>query len=86
MSKAEKLLKHFLSQPADFTYDELVKLLKFFGYDEIKTGKTSGSRVAFYNRELDAMIKFHKPHPSSIMKRCYLREIEKHLRDKGVIK
>lgn len=86
MSKAEKLLNRFLSQPADFTYDELRKLLTSFGYDEIKTGKTSGSRMTFYNSEFDAMIKFHKPHPSSIMKRCYLREIEKHLRDKGVIK
>jgi hypothetical protein len=32
------------------------------------------------------MIKFHKPHPESIMKRCYLREIAKQLKDKGIIK
>ena len=36
--------------------------------------------------ELDDMIKFHKPHPSQIMKQCYLREIEQQLRVKGVIK
>ena len=86
MSKAEKLLRRFLSKPKDFTFDELRALLKSVGYEEIKTGRTSGSRVTFYNKDLDDMIKFHKPHPSSIMKRCYLREIECQLRDKGVIR
>ena len=86
MSKAGKLLTRFLSKPKDFTYEELRKLLKGFGYEETKTGKTSGSRVTFYNAELDDMVKFHKPHPSQIMKRCYLREIERQMRDKGVIK
>ena len=86
MSKADKLVLRFLSIPKDFTFEELRKVLKGYGYEEIKTGKTSGSRVAFYNSELDDMIKFHKPHPSSIIKRCYLREIERQLIDKGVIR
>jgi hypothetical protein len=86
MSKADKLVLRFLSIPKDFTFEELRKVLKGYGYEEIKTGKTSGSRVAFYNTELDDMIKFHKPHPSSIIKRCYLREIERQLIDKGVIR
>lgn len=70
----------------DFTFEELRRLLKSFGYEEAKTGKTSGSRVTFYNDGLDDMIKFHKPHPSRIVKQCYLRDIEQQLRDKGVIK
>ena len=86
MSKTEKLLQRFLSKPKDFTFEDLRRLLKSFGYEDAKTGKTSGSRVAFYNTELDDMIKFHKPHPSQIMKQCYLRDIEQQLRDKGVIK
>ncbi len=86
MSKGEKLLKRFLLKPKDVTFDELRRLLKVFGYEEIKTGRTSGSRATFYNSELDDMIKFHKPHPSSIIKRCYLREIEHQLRNRGVIK
>ncbi|MBI5641040.1 MAG: type II toxin-antitoxin system HicA family toxin [Nitrospirae bacterium] len=86
MSKTEKLLQRFLSKQRDFTFEELRKLLKGFGYEEAKTGKTSGTRVAFFNNELDDMIKFHKPHPSQIMKQCYLREIERKLRDKEVIK
>jgi len=86
MSKAEKLLQRFLSQPKDFTYDELRRLLNSFGYEEARTGKTAGSRTAFYHEKLDDMIKFHRPHPSQIMKRCYLNEIENHLKIKGVIK
>jgi len=86
MSKADKLLKRFLSKPKDFTFDELKKLLEGFGYEEAKTGKTSGARVAFYNAELDDMIKFHKPHPSQIIKQCYLKDIERQLRDREVIK
>lgn len=86
MGKIDKLIERFLSKPKDFTYDELKKLLNHFGYQEIKTGKTSGSRVAFYNKEMDDLIKFHRPHPSPIIKICYLAEIEKKLRDKGVVK
>ena len=85
MSKADKLLQRFLSKPTDFTFDEIRVLLKSLGYDEAKTGKTAGSRVSFYNEKLDDMIKFHKPHPSQIMKRCYLKEIEQHLKDRRVI-
>lgn len=86
MSKTEKLLQRFLSKPKDFTFEELRKLLKSLGYEEAKTGKASGSRVAFYNAEIDDMIKFHKPHPSQIIKQCYLRDIERQLRDREVLK
>ena len=86
MSKAEKLIERFKSKPKDFTFDEMKRLLFHFGYEEWRTGKTSGSRVTFYNRELDDMIKLHKPHPNPAIKQCYLNEIEKHLKDKVVIK
>ena len=85
MSKADKLLSRFLSRPKDFTFEELVKLLGSLGYDEAKPGKTSGSRVAFFDARLDHMIKFHRPHPKQIMRQCYLREIEQSLRDREVI-
>jgi hypothetical protein len=86
MSKTEKRLKRFLSKPQDFTFEELKGLLKSFGYEEAKTGKTAGARVTFYSKEFDDMIKFHRPHPSKTVKPHYLREIEQHLREKGVIK
>lgn len=58
-----------MSEPVDFTYDELVKLLQFFGYFEDKSGKTSGSAVRFVREESFAPIRFHKPHPQKIIKK-----------------
>ncbi len=86
MSKAEKLLNHFLSKPADFTYDELRKMLKAFGYKEIKTGKTSGSKVTFYNAKTEHIIKLHKPHPKTVLKHYQLNDIEDALRKEELIK
>jgi hypothetical protein len=50
MSKKEKLITRFLNMPSDFQYDEMVKLLGHFGFEEVKKGKTSGSRVKFEDR------------------------------------
>jgi hypothetical protein len=85
MSKAKKLLKRFLSKPKDFTYNELKKLLTGFGYENISTGKTTGSRVTFMNPETKHIIKLHKPHPKPELKRYQLDYIEETLRNNGVI-
>ncbi|MES0490574.1 MAG: type II toxin-antitoxin system HicA family toxin [Leptospirales bacterium] len=68
MSKQEKLLKRFLSKPNDFKYTELATMLSKMGYNEIKKGKSSGSRVAFVNEKTKHMIRLHKPHPKNILK------------------
>lgn len=86
MSKAEKLLQRFLSKPMDFTFEELERLLKGFGYEEARTGKTSGSRVAFLNKQTKSVIRLHKPHPNPELKRYQLIEAEEILRKAGVIK
>ena len=84
-SKAEKLLNRFLSKPKDFTYYELKKLLLGIGNENIGTGKTAGSRVAFMNPESMHIIKLHKPHPRPELKRYQLDYVEETLRNKGVI-
>ncbi len=86
MSKHEKILERFLSKPKDFSYDELKSLLHGFGYIEIKTGRTSGSRVAFYNAETRHLIRLHKPHPKNILKRYQLDYLEQELKSIQVIK
>lgn len=68
MSTKEKLLNRFLTKPKDFTYDELRKLLRHFGYEEEFLGKTSGSRAAFINKETLHIIRLHKPHPGNELK------------------
>jgi hypothetical protein len=75
MSKKEKLIARFLSMPSDFHYDEMVKLLAYFGFKEIKKGKTSGSRVKFINDE-NVPLMMHKPHPTGILKRYQLKQIK----------
>lgn len=68
MGKQEKLVQRLLSKPNDFKYSELTSLLNKFGYTEIKTGRTSGSRVAFFNAELQHILRLHRPHPANILK------------------
>ena len=85
MGKADKLLKRFLSKPRDFSYDELKRLLKSFGYEESKMGKTSGSRVAFINSKSKHIIRLHKPHPKPELKHYQLNDIEEELRKRGLI-
>jgi hypothetical protein len=72
MSKREKLIARFLNMPSDFHYDEMVKLLGYFDFEEVKKGKTSGSRVKFMNPK-GVPIMLHKPHPSGIMKLYQLK-------------
>ena len=76
MSKKEKLIERFQGKPTDFTWNELVSLLTYFGFEEISKGKTAGSRRAFINPETKQIIRLHKPHPGSILKQYQLKEIQ----------
>ena len=75
MSRKDKLIDHFLKMPSDFHYDDLVRLLGYFGFEEVKKGKTSGSRKKFLNKD-GVPIMIHKPHPNGIMKRYQLKQIK----------
>lgn len=65
MTKFEKLSSRFQTRPKDFTYDELRRILRGFGYTELQG---SGSRVVFFNKKIKHNIKLHKPHPENILK------------------
>jgi len=83
MSTKEKLIKRFLSQPKDFTWDELVRLFGILGFTVDNKGSTSGSRVLF-EKDGEAHT-VHKPHPSNIMKGYALKQIFDFLVEKGFI-
>ena len=51
MAKIDKLIERLLLRPADFTWDELVNVLGYLGYKELKKGKTGGSRRNLQMRE-----------------------------------
>lgn len=85
MGKIEKLIERLLSHPKDFTWDELVKILSHYGYEERKTSKTGGSRRKFIN-DTKNIISLHKPHPSNIVKTYALDIVIAQLRGNGKIR
>jgi len=85
MSKLEKLIERLKSCPKDYTYQELVRVLTFLGYESISKGKTAGSRVGFYNEKTDSLILLHKPHPGNQLSVAAVKSVCRRLKDKGEI-
>lgn len=87
MTKLQKLVSRFRSNPKDFEYRELKRLLESLGYREVQKGRTSGSRVAFVDDKNKHIITFHKPHRSGTPIRQYtLKEIQKALLQRKKLK
>ena len=74
MTRKEKLIKRLLTRPKDFTWHEMRKLLAELGFEEVKTGKTSGSRRRFINSS-GIIISLHKPHPKNILKMYQIEQL-----------
>ena len=74
MSQINKLIKRLLSEPSDFTWKELLKLMASLGYEEFQSGKTSGSRVRFIH-DIHEPVILHKPHPKPVLKRYQVKQI-----------
>jgi hypothetical protein len=81
VSRIEKLVTRFQAIPSDFTWDELVRLLKSFGYRE---SKGTGSRRKFRGEGLPA-INLHAPHPDKIVKQYVLRQVKESLEHEGLL-
>lgn len=82
MSTIDKLIERLIKKPHDFSYQELKRVLKSFGYLE---KQASGSRVIFYNDQLDHAIKLHRPHPRPQLKRYQLELVINELKHKNLI-
>ncbi len=78
MSQKDKLIERLLRKPKDFTFDEMVSLLSYFGF-HLKQGGT-GSGVKFIRDSSNEAINFHKPHPNGILKRYVLDQVVEKLR------
>ena len=72
MSKRVKLIERLKASPADFTWDELKRLMLGFGFDIVEGG---GSRVKFFHADLNRLICIHKPHPTKIVKPYVIKEL-----------
>lgn len=85
MSKDEKLKRKLLTKPKGFTYQELVSVLQRFGFTKDNKGKTTGSKVKFYNQDNGDVIHIHRPHPGNEVKSYVLSDIIKYLKEKGYL-
>jgi hypothetical protein len=63
----------------------LVTLLLYFGFEELKKGKTGGSRRKFVDGQKN-MISLHKPHPGNILKEYAIKQVIEFLRERGHLK
>lgn len=86
MSSKEKLIERFKSQPRNFTFDEMVRLFKVFGFEIDTKGGTSGSRVEFLNQSQSMSYNMHKPHPSKEIKGYVMKQVLEYLTDNKLIK
>jgi HicA toxin of bacterial toxin-antitoxin, len=84
MSQIEKLIIRLLGYPRDFTWEELIKIFRYFGFNELKTGKTGGSRRKFVDGER-RVISLHKPHPKNILKRYQIEDVIRALQEIGYL-
>ena len=85
MGSKEKLIERFKKLPKDFTFEESVSLLGYFGHRQHNKGATSSSRIRFKNEETGQWIDLHRPHPDSIMKGWMMKTIYQHLKNNGLI-
>ena len=81
MSGFEKLIARFKSNPRDFSWDELTRLLKHLGYEQISG---SGSRRKFVHEDRQPII-LHQPHPKRILKTYQMNQIYETLKEEQLI-
>lgn len=85
MSKLQKITDRIINNSGTVTYAELSYVLSRLGYLEVKTVKTSGSRVAFYNKTKNLLIRLHKPHPGNELKDYQIKLLKTHLEQNNLI-
>ena len=84
VARKDKLVTRFRTRPRDFTWQELVRLLKGVGYTEVGTGRSAGSRRRFIHSDAPA-ISLHKPHPGRIVKVYVVDDILRLLTEEKLI-
>ena len=85
MGQKDKLLNRLCSHPKDFSFDEVEKLLSYYGYHRINKGKTSGSRIAYISDRHYRPILMHKPHGRKDLLDYQVKQLVDHLKQEGLI-
>jgi predicted RNA binding protein YcfA (HicA-like mRNA interferase family) len=82
MGKLDKLKDSFLKSKKTFAWAELVSLLSLLGYEK---KEMQGSRVRFYNKEVDHTILMHRPHPENYIKGGTIKAVKETLKEVDLI-
>jgi hypothetical protein len=77
-------IEAFRNCTGPYPYSDFVWLLDQLDYEEVKVGKTSGSRRKFYNKSTKHLIQLHAPHGKE-MGSGMVRRLQKELEFRGVI-
>lgn len=80
----QKLIDRFQQRPRDFTWNELVRLLRGVGYRQAKPGRTGGSRRRFVHLLYPTII-LHQPHPGNTLKMYQVDQVRDILEKEGLI-
>lgn len=84
MTRRDQILRRLLTRARDFSWEELVTLLRGFGYGPLGGGKTGGSRVRFLHESCPPII-LYRPQPSSVLKPYQLDQVEGVLKGEGLL-
>lgn len=87
MGKREKLLTKVFGRPpkSDIKQKELESALKHLGFTEVKTGKSSGSRVRFaLDADKSIQIRLHRSHGSDPVDKGALESAIRTVEDCGL--
>ena len=80
MSKKHKLIDKLQSRPANFTWDEAVKLMGLCGFELLNR---SGSARMFVHAATRTKVRLHEPHPQRTLLPYMIDAIEDGLKAAG---
>ena len=84
MARKDKLIRRLRARPRDFEWDELTRLLESVGYEEVRSGRTGGSRRRFVHPTAP-VVTLHRPHPGNVVKLYVIDEILRLLTEEELI-
>ncbi|MGJ8515071.1 type II toxin-antitoxin system HicA family toxin [Carnimonas bestiolae] len=79
---SDKRLDRLLQKPKDFSWDELVSLLRSLGYS--LRSKKGGSYRRFID-DSNRKILLHEPHPQKVLKAYAIEQVIENLKEHGKI-
>ncbi|MCB4823809.1 type II toxin-antitoxin system HicA family toxin [Roseicella aerolata] len=84
MARLEKVVSSFKQCQGPFSWREFTRMIVKLGYEEKRSGKTSGSQRVFFHSGTQDVIMAHEPHDGE-MGPSMVRRLRSHLEQRGII-